>query len=194
MSASLPELRGRVAMWCLIAAEAAIFTIFVVAYVFYLGKSVSGPQPRDVLQMPVVLTICLLSSSVTITLAERAFSRDRVGRFKMFWLMTIVMAAIFLASTAVEWRRLMYEKGLTISTNLFGTTFYSLIGLHAFHVVVGLTGLSEVTARWWLNNDRLLPKEEAVRLIESLAWRGISNFPLLEHEPAENTEGADRTD
>jgi AcrR family transcriptional regulator len=46
---------------------------------------------------------------------------------------------------------------------------------------VGLTGLSEVTARWWLNNDRLLPKEEAVRLIESLAWRGISNFPLLDH-------------
>jgi hypothetical protein len=47
---------------------------------------------------------------------------------------------------------------------------------------VGLTGLSEITARWWLNNDRILPKEEAVRLIESLAWRGISNFPLLEHD------------
>jgi AcrR family transcriptional regulator len=45
---------------------------------------------------------------------------------------------------------------------------------------VGLTGLSEVTARWWLNNNRTMPKEEAVRLIESLAWRGISNFPLAD--------------
>jgi AcrR family transcriptional regulator len=45
---------------------------------------------------------------------------------------------------------------------------------------VGLTGLSEITARWWLDNDRLLPKDEAVRLVESLAWRGISNFPLLD--------------
>jgi AcrR family transcriptional regulator len=47
---------------------------------------------------------------------------------------------------------------------------------------VGLTGMSEITARWWLDNDRLLPKAEAVSLVESLAWGGISNFPLLEHE------------
>jgi len=46
---------------------------------------------------------------------------------------------------------------------------------------VGLTGMSEITARWWLDNDRLLPKTEAVHLVESLAWRGISNFPLVEH-------------
>ena len=45
---------------------------------------------------------------------------------------------------------------------------------------VGLTGMSEVTARWWLNNDRRLPKEDAVHLVESLAWRGISSFPLLD--------------
>ncbi|HBB96448.1 MAG TPA: heme-copper oxidase subunit III, partial [Blastocatellia bacterium] len=88
--------------------------------------------------LPILSTICLLSSSVTITLAERAFNRDRIRRFKIFWLATIVLAAIFLASTAAEWRRLIYQKGLTISTNLFGTTFYSLVGLHASHVIVGM--------------------------------------------------------
>ncbi len=133
----LPSSR-KVAVICLILTETGLFSIFVAAYVFYLGKSLTGPTPREVLDLPILSTICLLSSSVTITLAERAFNRDRVGRFKIFWLATIVLAAIFLASTAAEWRRLIYQKGLTISTNLFGTTFYSLVGLHASHVIVGM--------------------------------------------------------
>jgi len=133
----LPSSR-KAAIICLILTETCIFSIFVAAYVFYIGKSLTGPTPREVLDLPILSTICLLSSSVTITLAERAFSRDRVGRFKIFWLATIVLAAIFLASTAAEWRRLIYQKGLTISTNLFGTTFYSLVGLHASHVIVGM--------------------------------------------------------
>jgi len=131
--------RRKVAVICLILTETGLFSIFVAGYLFYLGKSLTGPTPREVLDLPILSTICLLSSSVTITLAERAFNRDRVGRFKIFWLITIVLAAIFLASTATEWRRLIYQKGLTISTNLFGTTFYSLVGLHASHVIVGMS-------------------------------------------------------
>jgi len=133
----LPSSR-KAAIICLILTETCIFSIFVAAYVFYIGKSLTGPTPREVLDLPILSTICLLSSSVTITLAERAFNRDRLGRFKIFWLATIVLGAIFLASTAAEWRRLIYQKGLTISTNLFGTTFYSLVGLHASHVIVGM--------------------------------------------------------
>jgi cytochrome c oxidase subunit 3/cytochrome o ubiquinol oxidase subunit 3 len=133
----LPSSR-KVAIICLILTETGLFSIFVAAYLFYLGKSLTGPYPRDVLELPVLSTICLLSSSVTIMFAERAFNRDRVGLFKLWWLLTIVLAAIFLTSTALEWHRLIYQKGLTISTNLFGTTFYSLVGLHASHVIVGL--------------------------------------------------------
>jgi cytochrome c oxidase subunit III len=58
--------RGRVGMFALITAESAIFIIFVVAYLFYIGKSLSGPMPRDVLGVPVFYTVCLLSSSLTI--------------------------------------------------------------------------------------------------------------------------------
>lgn len=133
----LPSSR-KVAIVCLILTETGLFSIFVAGYLFYLGKSLTGPTPRDVLELPILSTIFLLSSSVTITLAERAFNRGRVRRFKIFWLATIVLGAIFLASTAAEWRTLIYRKGLTISTNLFGTTFYSLVGLHASHVIVGM--------------------------------------------------------
>jgi cytochrome c oxidase subunit 3 len=131
--------RRKVAIACLILTETCLFSIFVVAYLFYLGKSLTGPTPREVLDLPILSTICLLSSSITIMLAERAFNRDRVGTFKLCWLATIVLAAFFLVSTAREWRKLIYQHGLTISTNLFGTTFYSLVGLHATHVIVGLT-------------------------------------------------------
>ena len=136
--------RGRVAMLSLIAAEAAIFTIFVVAYVFYLGKSLTGPMPKDVLSVPIVYTICLLSSSLTIHFAAKSLRRGSVLSFGVLWLATITLGAAFLYGTGTEWYRLIYQEGFTISTNLFGTTYYSLVGLHAFHVVVGLLTLTTV--------------------------------------------------
>jgi cytochrome c oxidase subunit III len=139
----LPD-RGAVGMMSFIIAESAIFTILVFAYLFYLGKSVTGPTPNDVLVVPVFYTICLLSSSVTIHLAARRLERDARWSFMALWLITIVLGGLFMYGTAQEWRRLIVEHGLTISTNLFGTTYYSLVGLHAFHVTVGLVMLAIV--------------------------------------------------
>jgi len=136
--------RGKVGMACLIIAESAIFTIFVVAYLFYVGKSLSGPTPGEVLETPIFYTICLLSSSLTIHLAGKLLERGRRGAFLLLWLVTIVLGALFLYGTGQEWHRLIYERGLTISTNLFGTTYYSLVGLHAFHVTAGLVLLTTV--------------------------------------------------
>lgn len=136
--------RGKVAMACLIIAESAIFTIFVVAYLYYAGRSLGGPTPREVLETPIFFTICLLSSSLTIHFAEKFLARGVRGGFLGFWLLTIVLGGLFLFGTGREWHRLIYERGLTISTNLFGTTYYSLVGLHAFHVTVGLIMLSIV--------------------------------------------------
>ena len=135
---------GTVAMLALIVAEVAIFGIFVVAYIYYIGRSLSGPYPRQVLELPIFNTVCLLSSSFTIWLAERSLKRGAMGAFNLWWALTIVLGAIFLGGTALEWKKLIYQDGLTISTNLFGTTYYSLVGLHASHVIVGLTMLSIV--------------------------------------------------
>ena len=139
----LPSKR-RVGMTALIVGESAIFTIFVVAYVFYMGKSLTGPTPAQVLEVPILATICLLSSSLTIWRAEKAVEDDRMGSFSVWLGATITLAAIFLANTAIEWKKLIYQDRLTVSTNLFGTTFYSLVGLHATHVVVGMFLLTTV--------------------------------------------------
>ena len=138
--------RGKVAMAGLIIAESSIFTIFVVAYLFYLGKSLTGPTPREVLETPIFYTICLLSSSLTIHFAARFLARGIGFAFLGLWLLTIALGGLFLYGTAQEWHRLIYEHGLTISTNLFGTTYYSLVGLHAFHVTAGLVMLCIVAA------------------------------------------------
>jgi cytochrome c oxidase subunit 3/cytochrome o ubiquinol oxidase subunit 3 len=131
-------------MFSLIAAESAIFTIFVVAYLYYLGKSLTGPTPKQALDVPIFATLCLLSSSLTIHFAVGALHVGKIGRFKFLWFLTFALGAIFIIGTALEWHHLIYEKGLTITTNLFGTTYYSLVGLHAFHVTAGLVALGTV--------------------------------------------------
>lgn len=131
--------RGMMAMSCLIIAESAIFTIFVVAYLYYIGRDTSGPTPKQVLEVPWFYSVCLISSSFFIVLAEHAIEHGRLLAFKLWWIVTIVLGITFLYGTGVEWKKLIVEDHLTISTNLFGTTFYSLVGLHASHVVAGLT-------------------------------------------------------
>jgi len=138
--------RAKVGMLSLILAESAIFSIFVVAYIFYIGKSLSGPTPREVLEVPILNTICLLSSSITIHLAVSALRKGRTGAFTGWWLATIALGLKFIVGTGQEWHHLIYHAGLTIRTNLFGTTYYSLVGLHGFHVIVGLVMLSIVLA------------------------------------------------
>lgn len=158
-------------MYCLIAAEAAIFTIFVVAYLFYIGKSVSGPQPKDVLHPPIFFTICLLSSSLTAHTAIRKLVAGNKAAFARLWLLTILLGAAFLYGTAREWAHLILNDGLTIGTNLFGTTYYSLVGLHAFHVTMGLLALMLVTAFYFTGR---LGREHAERLeILSMYWHFV---------------------
>jgi cytochrome c oxidase subunit III len=130
--------RGRAGILALILTESAFFSIFVVAYIFYIGKSVTGPFPRDVLSTPIINTICLLSSSITIVVAIRALRAGSILNFAAWWFVTFALGVEFLIGTALEWHRLIYHEGLTIRTNLFGTTYYSLVGLHAMHVTIGL--------------------------------------------------------
>jgi cytochrome c oxidase subunit 3/cytochrome o ubiquinol oxidase subunit 3 len=161
---------GRVGMWALIIAEAAIFVIFLVAYAFYLGKSVSGPTP-SALSPPIFISVCLLSSSVTIERAVRDLERGRRRAFVGWWLLTLLLGATFLTGTALEWRHLIGDEGLTLQTNLFGTTFYSLVGLHGLHVSIGLLLMALVAV---LTALRRVTREHGPRLaVIALYWHFV---------------------
>jgi cytochrome c oxidase subunit 3 len=158
-------------MISLIAAESAIFTIFVVAYIFYVGKSLSGPAPKDALTVPIFSTVCLLFSSLSIHLAVRALRNAKTGIFGLWWFVTMALAAIFLIGTGREWHKLIFDEGLTINTNLFGTTYYSLVGLHAFHVTVGLIIIALVMAFTLLG--KLTPKYSERLEVFSMYWHFV---------------------
>jgi cytochrome c oxidase subunit 3/cytochrome o ubiquinol oxidase subunit 3 len=139
----LPSPR-KVVIISLILTESALFTIFVVAYVFYMGKSLNRPYPSEVLEFPWLGTIALLGSSVTVIIAEMMLHRMRRVGFLIWWGITIAMGAYFVYFTGAEWMHLIYKENLTISTNVFGSTFYALVGLHLSHVLIGLLLLSAV--------------------------------------------------
>jgi cytochrome c oxidase subunit 3/cytochrome o ubiquinol oxidase subunit 3 len=94
-----------------------------------------------------------------------------VRSLSLWWLLTFALGAIFLVGTGLEWRHLVYDEGLTIQTNLFGTTYYSLVGLHAFHVTVGLLALATVSIFTFLG---YVKKEQAERAeVLSLYWHFV---------------------
>ena len=163
--------KGKVGMYCLIFAETTIFAIFVVAYIYYIGRSKFGPTPQQVLEVPVFNSICLLSSSLTIWFAERALHKRAMTAFSAWWGFTIVLGLIFMVGTALEWKKLIYVDGLTVRTNVFGSTYYCLVGLHAFHVIVGLTMLSLVLLFGFMG--KLTPNHTERVEVLSLYWHFV---------------------
>lgn len=161
----LPD-RGTVGIIFLIITESVLFSMFVIAYLIYSGKSLIGPYPKDVLEIPILASIALFGSSGTIVVAEHALKHNQVGRFKLWWFITILLGIYFLVATGTEWHKLIYEDHLTIRTNLFGTTYYSLVGLHASHVVVGLVFLLLVLVVSLLG----FPIQTQLRRVLFLSW------------------------
>jgi len=136
--------RVRVGMVCFLCSEVAFFGTLIVAYLTYLGQDTSGPTPAEVLSRPLVVagTVALVASSITVHLAAAALRTGAMGKFHNWLAATILLGVLFLVGTAVEWHNLIYQQGLLISTNLFGTTYYTLVGFHALHVTIGVLLLS----------------------------------------------------
>ena len=161
----LPSTR-KVAVISLILTESSLFTIFLVAYLFYMGKNLNRPYPADVLKFPVLATAALLSSSLTIVFSEIALHRGNRGLFHLWWAITILLGGYFLWFTGTEWHHLIFQDHLTLGTNVFGSTFYSLVGLHASHVIIGLFLLSLVLILSLLGK---IPKDHTEH-IEMISW------------------------
>ena len=132
---------AKVGMLTFLLSEVAFFGTLIMAYVYFLNQTTQGdPKPSQVFRLPMVLaaTVCLLASSLTIHLAEQALGRGSHRRFLSWWGLTIVLGVLFLVGTGIEWSELIGKRGLTMSRNLFGTTYFTLVGFHALHVTIGV--------------------------------------------------------
>lgn len=145
----VPERTLSAAQWGMasfLLSEVAFFCTLIVAYVSFFGSDVVGPMPGEALSLKLALgtTLCLVASSFAIHLAEGALRRGNQATFRLLWAVTIALGLAFLAGTAYEWHDLITRQHLTISRNLFGTTFYTLVGFHGLHVSAGIVAMSIV--------------------------------------------------
>jgi heme/copper-type cytochrome/quinol oxidase subunit 3 len=131
-----------------IFSEATFFGALIVSFLLYRTKS-PGPNPHD-LDVPrtFVFSLFLFASSGTVYLAERRLGRDDRRGFLQWWIISIILGAIFLVGQVTEYGR-MYADNIRIDTNLFTSAFFTLTGFHGFHVFVGLLALSVVTVLAW---------------------------------------------
>jgi len=129
----------KLAMWLFLASECLLFGALISTYVLYRGRSVEGPFPHDVFDIPYtsVSAFVLLASSLTMVLALSAAQEGDKGRTRLWLLATAVLGMVFVGGQVYEFT-VFYNEGLKLSTNLFGTTFYVLTGFHGVHVTVGI--------------------------------------------------------
>lgn len=126
-------------MWLFLASDCLFFGSFIAAYVLYRDRSVVGPYPEDLFDIPFtsVSAFILLMSSVSMVLALAAIQRGNVRNMQVWLLTTAALGTLFVAGQAYEFTEFHHE-GLSLSTNLFGTTFFVLTGFHGAHVTVGI--------------------------------------------------------
>jgi heme/copper-type cytochrome/quinol oxidase subunit 3 len=165
----MPISKSKLAVGLFIFSEANFFLILIVAYVyFHIVSKGGGPGAATALNplFTGLFSIALFASSATMAMAHHAF---RYGRHRslMVWLaLTIVLGAAFLVGEGLEYSGLI-SHNVTIATNLFGTTFFTLTGFHGLHVLIGLCMLT-IMLGVAANGRMVLPQAPAMIEAEGL--------------------------
>lgn len=162
----------KIAFWTFIGSECLLFGTLIATYLSYEGKSVVGPTPQEILNIPLtsVSTFFLLMSSLAMVLGLAAVTRGDGVQSKIWLATTAGFGTIFLGFQAYEFTQFVHE-GLTISTNLFGSTFFVLTGTHGLHVLVGVIWLSTLLILSFRN--QLGPEKAMIVEIAGLYWHFV---------------------
>jgi len=169
-STGLPNLK--VAMWIFLGSECLLFGALITTYVLYRGRSTFGPYPHDLFDIGYtsVSSFVLLASSLTMVLALAASQRGDHGRLRVWLLATALLGMTFIGGQVYEFTSFVRE-GLTLHTNLFGTTFFVLTGFHGVHVTVGILMLLSLVA---LSLAGRLPQDRALTVeLVGLYWHFV---------------------
>jgi len=169
-STGLPN--TKLAMWIFLASDVLLFGALITTYVVYRGRSVVGPYPSDVFDIPYtsVSSFVLLASSLTMVLALAAIQRGDLGRMRLWLLATAMLGMSFVGGQVYEFTT-FYREGLALTTNLFGTTFYVLTGFHGAHVTVGILMLLTLFSLSFLG--RLTQRDAMTVELVGLYWHFV---------------------
>ena len=168
----------KLAMWCFLGSECLLFGALISTYILYRGRSVTGPNPKQIYDIPYtsISSFVLLMSSLTMVLALASIQRGDYRRLRLWLLATALLGSSFIAGQVYEFTSFI-RKGLTIKTNLFGSSFFVLTGFHGVHVTVGilwLLSLAGISLRGQLPSEKSLQVE-----IAGLYWHFVDIVWIL---------------
>jgi len=161
-----------------VASESIFFIMLILAYVNFHGTVTDGPTAVSSLN-PLrtgIFSVFLLASSFTVWLAGRSMAARNHFMLKIWLLVTIVLGVLFIYGQASEWLGLI-DKNITISRNVFGTTFFTLTGFHGFHVCVGLIMLT-ILLGLAIFGDFKGPKSDGVECV-SIYWHFVDGVWIV---------------
>jgi heme/copper-type cytochrome/quinol oxidase subunit 3 len=132
----------KVLMWAFLASDCLFFGSLISTYLVYQGRSTVGPTPEEIFSIPItsISTFVLLTSSLAMVLALAAIQRNDIKGLRLWLFMVVLMGATFLSFQGYEFLTFRHE-GLTPTTSVFGSTFFTLTGFHGAHVSVGVAWL-----------------------------------------------------
>ena len=162
----------KLAMWGFLGSECLLFGALISTYLLYKGRSVSGPLPEDIYDIPFTSasSFMLLMSSLTMVLALSAIQRGNHRQLRLWLLATATLGSLFITGQVYEFTT-FYREGLSLSTNLFGSTFFVLTGFHGVHVTLGIVMLLSLAA---LSARGKIPQERAEAVeIAGLYWHFV---------------------
>lgn len=136
----LPVNTPKLGMWIFLASEVMFFSALIAAFLMYRLR---GPADANhVLNIPLTAfnTFVLLTSSMTVVLALAAAQRNDQAKLRLWLLISLLFGGTFLSVQMIEYFKL-FQEGLTINSNMFGTVFFTLTGFHGTHVLIGLLWL-----------------------------------------------------
>jgi heme/copper-type cytochrome/quinol oxidase subunit 3 len=162
----------KLGVWTFLGSECLFFGTLISTYLVYRGRSLQGPYPRDILNVPLisVSTFVLLMSSLTMVLGVAAIQAGDVRATRRWLLATATLGCVFLAGQVYEFNHFLHE-GLGLTTNIFGTTFYVMVGFHGAHVTAGVVWLATLVAL--LGRGRLGPRDEVAVDVAGLYWHFV---------------------
>jgi heme/copper-type cytochrome/quinol oxidase subunit 3 len=162
----------KVAMWTFLGSECLLFGALIATYLVYKGRSVNGPYPKDVFDIPFTsaTSFVLLMSSLTMVLGHNALLRGDHRRVRIWLITTALLGSAFIAGQIYEFTSFVHE-GLNVSRNLFGSSFFVLTGFHGVHVTVGILMLAAMA---YLSSKGKLPQQrhEVVEIV-GLYWHFV---------------------
>jgi len=162
----------KLAMWAFLGSECLLFGALISTYFLYRGRSVVGPTPKQVYDIPYtsISSFVLLMSSLTMVLALAAIQRGDQRRLRLWLTATALLGTVFIGGQVYEFTSFIHE-GLTIKTNLFGSSFFVLTGFHGVHVTVGIIMLLSLVM---MSSRGKIPQAKAeVIEIAGLYWHFV---------------------